>query len=137
MSDITLPPHPSAEALRKFGLGQLDEPEASVVEEHVSHCEACGRTLADVGSDTFVHALRTGGRAPPLADATTALPAADPAVPAATDGKTSAEGASLIELPPELQSHPRYRVLGLLGGGAWGPSTRPSTGSWSASSPSR
>jgi len=57
MDNVTQSVHPSVEQLRTFGLGQCDDAESSVIEEHVSHCEACCRTLADVGSDTFTDVL--------------------------------------------------------------------------------
>src|SRR5947209_20614484 len=109
MGDITVSPHPSADKLRQLGLGQLDEAEASLIEEHVSHCEPCGRTLADVGTDTFIHALRSSTRLPPLGGVTAAVDAADRATPVAIGGITSAEAAAPPELPPELLAHPRYR----------------------------
>jgi WD40 repeat protein len=111
MSDATVSPHPSVEQLRQLGLGQLDEAEASVIEEHVSHCEACGRTLAEVGADTFIHALRSGSRAAPLAEATAAL---------GVTGKPPVEAAGPTSPPAELAAHPRYRVLALLGTGGMG-----------------
>jgi WD40 repeat protein/serine/threonine protein kinase len=114
MGDATVSPHPSVEKLRQLGLGQLDEAEASAIEDHVSHCEPCGRQLADVGTDTFIDALRRGERLPPLFGATAALDGTDRATPAAAGGDTPSG------LPPELQAHSRYRVLALLGAGGMG-----------------
>src|SRR5579885_2110339 len=103
MDNLAESAHPSADKLRTFGLGQLDEAEATIIEEHVSHCEPCCRTLAGVGSDTFIDALR---RSHP--------PGPNP------DAPLTAGGAAPLSLPPELLAHPRYRVLALLGAGGMG-----------------
>src|SRR5262245_51225588 len=95
--------HPSVDKLRTFGIGQLDAAEASAIEEHGSRCDTCCRTLANVGSDTFIDALRSGSHA--SAGQTEAPARPDPAP---------------IGLPPELLQHPRYRVLALLGAGGMG-----------------
>jgi WD40 repeat protein/serine/threonine protein kinase len=125
MNSLARSPHPSLEKLRTFGLGQLDAAEASVVEEHVSHCDVCCRTLAEVGSDTFTDLLRVARRATPdvrtTAAPTEGLAAGTPSASAA-DGRTSAAAPvePAADLPPELLQHPRYRVLGLLGTGGMG-----------------
>ena len=65
MEHVTESTHPSAEKLRTFGLGQLDEAESSAVEEHVSRCAACCRALAAVGPDPFTDLLRSSRLSPP------------------------------------------------------------------------
>ena len=92
MGDVPVPPHPSMDKLRQFGLGQLDGPEASTIEAHVAHCDECGRTLMDVGTDTFIAALRAGDRQAPLDGATIALPDSDLGS-VAPDGSMSSPGA--------------------------------------------
>ncbi len=126
MSDRTEYAHPSVQQLRTFGLGQLGTEEASVVEEHISHCEACCRTLAQVGPDTLLDLLRAARPAPDAQGATVAPTEAEPAgnlVLAAQRESTSAESSDApapLGLPPELVAHPRYRVLALLGAGGMG-----------------
>jgi WD40 repeat protein len=123
MDPLTESAHPSAGKLRTFGLGQLDGDEAAAIEDHVSHCEICCHTLAEVRSDTFIDVLRRGSE-PSAAGATEAvtLPPGRP-TPRAADGGTASEpppSAEAFGLPSELLRHPRYRVLGLLGAGGMG-----------------
>jgi WD40 repeat protein len=125
MEHVTESAHPGAEKLRSFGLGQLDEAEASAVEEHVSQCEACCRALAAVGPDPFTDLLRSSRLPPPTIPANeivTQVYAPD-APPAATTGWTAASappGQAAFAPPPALLHHPRYRLLGLLGAGSTG-----------------
>jgi hypothetical protein len=58
MDSLTESAHPSVDKLRTFGLGQLDEAEAAAIEEHVSHCDACCRTLAEARPDTLIEILK-------------------------------------------------------------------------------
>ena len=109
MNQLAESAHPSVDQLRTFGLGQLDEAEATVVEEHVSQCEACSRTLADVGADTFIDALRLSRQA-----------GAAPRFDARPDSGPRGARSRWSTLPPELSNHPRYRVLSLLGSGGMG-----------------
>jgi WD40 repeat protein len=112
MSNLTGSAHPSVEALQSFGLGQLQAAEASVIEEHVSHCEACARTVEQVGSDKFIERLRAARE--PAPDSQVTLPPLD------ERSAALAESPGSTGLPPELVQHPRYRVLTLLGAGGMG-----------------
>jgi WD40 repeat protein len=120
MDSLTESVHPSVSELRTFGLGQMDAAEAAVIEEHVSHCDACCRTLADVRSDTFIDILKSSSQSAPAVQATEAVTLAPggPA-PSAAGDRTSAD-SDPIDAPAELLRHPRYRVLGLLGSGGMG-----------------
>jgi WD40 repeat protein len=105
--------------LQSFGLGQLQAAEASVIEEHVSHCEACARTVAQVSSDTFIERLRVAREPAPDSQATLP-PVAERPAPLPESAGTSADAPDSTALPPELLQHPRYRVLTLLGAGGMG-----------------
>jgi serine/threonine-protein kinase len=125
MSNLAGAEHPSVEALRSFGLGQLEGAEATHIEEHLSSCQSCARTVAGVGSDTFMDKMRLARQAPPGDDATIApsgmRAASDGGEPIA--GRTASDApakADLTLLPAELRQHPRYRVLNLLGTGGMG-----------------
>jgi WD40 repeat protein len=125
MSNLTGPEHPSVEALRSFGLGNLDGDQATVIEEHLSGCEACAKTVAEARSDTFTERLRLARQGSPAEDATVA-PSGMPLGQergAITDGGPSGDAPAKPDwtaLPPELVQHPRYRVLTLLGTGGMG-----------------
>jgi WD40 repeat protein len=124
MDSLTESVHPSVSQLRTFGLGQMNAAEAAVIEEHVSHCDACCRTLADVRSDTFIDILRSSSLSAPGVPASESLTEApDRPRPVADSGRTSADSPAepdLISAPTELLQHPRYRILGLLGSGGMG-----------------
>jgi WD40 repeat protein len=120
MDRLTEPAHPSVEVLRSFGLGQLGEAEASAVEEHVGHCEACCRTLAEAGSDTFTDLLRRGGLAGVNGAATLAAGSPPPAADGTRASADSSDESAWDGPPPALLRHPRYRVLGLIGAGGMG-----------------
>jgi serine/threonine protein kinase/formylglycine-generating enzyme required for sulfatase activity len=92
--------HPSADALRGFAAGKLDETTAAGIMSHLDDCPDCCRAVAALSSDNFLDRLR---RAHSLCS--TPVPAESPA------------GANL---PPELASNPQYEVLGELGRGGMG-----------------
>ncbi len=112
MSDHAVNGCPAVHELRAFGLGLLTGPAAAVVEDHVSHCPDCCRTLQGVGHDTLIELVRPPTR-PPLRWKLSPRLLTAPTMGA--------------ECPPALRDHPRYRVLDFLGKGGMGPFSRPNT----------
>jgi WD40 repeat protein/serine/threonine protein kinase len=102
-------PHPSLEELTAFDSGHLDSGLLAEIERHVAGCETCCRHLETVRDDSFVLLVRrsAGGPAP---DTHAGL----------SDTPSSEYSWSGPEVPPELAGHPRYRMLGFLGGGGMG-----------------
>ena len=71
--------HPSADALRAFALGKLNEVSAEVVMSHLDGCADCCKEVAAMTNDDFVNRLRqaherrgTSAPANPQDDATRA-----------------------------------------------------------------
>src|SRR5689334_6923477 len=94
--------HPSADALRAFALGKLDEVSASAVMSHLDGCARCCKEVAAMTSDDFIARLRqVHGR--------NAIPAAPAPTPSA-----------LPNLPHELANHPQYEIQRELGRGGMG-----------------
>jgi serine/threonine protein kinase len=64
-------PCPSFEELRRYSLGECDEPAGRRIEEHLNRCSACEETLADFDSadDTLVRHLPLAASADPRSDA--------------------------------------------------------------------
>jgi serine/threonine protein kinase/WD40 repeat protein len=120
MSDGAPSPHPSVEKLRCFGLGQLDSEDSSVIEEHISQCEVCCRTLAEVGPDTLVDLLRQIRKSPEVIHESSTVALMQGTAEPGSDRPSGGDRPTVADLPPELENHPRYRVLALLGSGGMG-----------------
>ncbi len=108
--------HPSAETLRAFGQGKLDDFAAQGVIDHLARCPACARTVAAQSGDDFLLRLREAqgqGTTP---------------VPIKAAGRHNAEPAALspqsrpaiTDFPPELTANEQYEVLRELGRGGMG-----------------
>ena len=50
--------HPSADALRGFAVGQLDDSTAAAIMNHLDGCPDCCRAAADLSGDDFLDRLR-------------------------------------------------------------------------------
>src|SRR5262249_16792792 len=90
--------HPTPQELAAYGLGKLPERAADAVAAHLEGCAACRQAVAGLPPDSFlgkVQDARPGG-------------AGQPAPSPPPNG------------PPELASHPKFRVLRELGRGGMG-----------------
>ncbi len=121
--------HPSRQDLAAFVSGQVNEPEALILETHLAGCADCRLVLEGLPIDPLSAALQR-----PLAEAYAHVPlwsrpmadpgagaALDPAVEQAALLAREAEGEEAEgHIPLALAQHPRYRVLELLGRGGMG-----------------
>jgi WD40 repeat protein len=106
--------HLPPEQVLAFGLGLLAPEQTAALESHVAECEACCRALLSVPDDALVSQLRD-------AVSTSGDSLACHATPTATsNGPAPEPTGGPPPLPPELTSHPRYRVEQLLGAGGTG-----------------
>lgn len=109
--ELTVPEqaiHPSPAELHAYGLGQLSYDQATVVESHISECEPCCETIADLSAgDTFVELLQEAEQLP-----------IDQNVD--HDGLPTRPSSSSQDIPVPLAKHPRYEIVGLIGRGGIG-----------------
>src|SRR5262249_31561475 len=103
--------HPSDDQLAAFDGGMLSPDERAAIERHVASCTLCCQRLDALPDDPLVGLLRgsaagSRGPSPTLSTGTRQTPA--PAL------------SAIPETPPELVNHPRYRIVGVLGGGGMG-----------------
>ncbi|MEO1529106.1 MAG: protein kinase, partial [Planctomycetota bacterium] len=98
--------HPSHADLHAFSLGEMDDDQADVIDQHISECETCCETIAGLSSeDTFVGLLRDARQVVQGPDDTRAE--------AALMSLAGAQGQRLKE-------HPRYEVVEMIGRGGMG-----------------
>jgi serine/threonine protein kinase len=104
--------HPSADALRAFALGKLDDSTASVLMSHLDACPDCCKAVAAFSGDDFLGRMRQ-------AHGRSITPA--PAKSLADAGpKPPANPSNLLNVPPELANNPQYEILRELGRGGMG-----------------
>ncbi len=106
MSEQTI--HPSRAELHAFGLGQLSPDKATVIERHISECEPCCETIADLSADDrFVELLQAAEQLPSekIVDHDSELPNSS---------------SSSLDIPAPLAEHPRYEIVRLIGRGGMG-----------------
>lgn len=105
--------HPEEDVLSAFGLGKLPLDQARKVEVHIAECESCCQTLLDLQSDTFAELVRSANADKTICFDQKAQPDDTAShVPNASDHRTG--------VPSELECHPRYRTVELLGQGGMG-----------------
>ncbi len=96
--------HPTADQLRAFTLGRLDDIGSAEIEAHLGGCPRCCEALAGLDTpDAFQSRIKAAGR-----------PADAP------DASSPTLSGRAPKTPPELLGHPRYQILGVLGGGGMG-----------------
>jgi serine/threonine protein kinase/formylglycine-generating enzyme required for sulfatase activity len=104
--------HPSADALREFAAGKLDEILAAGIMNHLDRCPDCCRIVATQSGDDFLDRLRQA-----YSPSSTPTPSESP-----TDAESAPKRAAspIANLPPELANNPHYEVLRELGRGGMG-----------------
>ncbi|HCS50462.1 MAG TPA: hypothetical protein DIW81_02535, partial [Planctomycetaceae bacterium] len=97
--------HPSQKQLSAYNRGLLSPDEAVAIETHVSDCEPCCETIVGLSSeDTFVGLLKEARQLP---------------VDQTLDHHSQASQTPSYygDIPPELDEHPRYEIVRLIGKG--------------------
>src|SRR5436305_712791 len=95
--------HPSADALRGFAVGRLDDGTAAAIRHRLDGCPVCCRAAAALPGDDFLDRLRQAqspGSSPTAAE-----------LPAGTAPDTKVAASPTANLPPELADNPQYEVL--------------------------
>jgi WD40 repeat protein len=111
--------HPSLDKLAAFDQGNLGPGEWLDIERHLARCASCCRQLETLPEDALSTLLRVSAGKPgslPRTRVVETFEGSDPSL----DTPSSPKVPRAPEVPPELISHPRYRVLGLLGAGGMG-----------------
>src|SRR4051794_9225814 len=106
--------HPTEQALRSYGLGQLDDRSAEAVERHLKSCRDCRRRAAELAPDPFLDGMRGAQGRPespaPIGSSFAGL--------SKLDGSPRTTTPPAAEtLPPGLVENPDYEVIGELGRG--------------------
>jgi len=108
------PTHPTAEVLKAFGLGKLDDSSSGALIEHLDLCADCRKIVASQSSDDFLDRLRQ-------AHSRSGTPApAKSLVGMEGKPKPPPGPTTLFNLPPELADNPQYEILRELGRGGMG-----------------
>src|SRR5947209_8479511 len=96
--------HPTGETLAGFAQGRLEDDEAVAVAEHLDVCDRCQQAVLAIPNDPLFALLCSRSSTP--------LP--HPDLLALTTSEVDAG------TPPELNNHPRYRLLQRQGAGGMG-----------------
>jgi regulation of enolase protein 1 (concanavalin A-like superfamily)/predicted Ser/Thr protein kinase len=112
--DASVGAHPSADTLRAFGSGKLDDRAAQAVIEHLAGCATCARSVAAQSGDDFLGRLREAQRS-----GTTPVPVKRKD-PHAREPTSSPPAPAVGNLPPGLAANAQYEVVRELGRGGMG-----------------
>lgn len=126
--------HPTAEQLVAFGQGRLSTDDAAHVEMHLEHCSTCCKAISNVTCDDElarlareVHAQREISTSSGLSEAVTQIEPYSSSRMIESDRnqhnpghQTAAENFDKELIPVQLQNHPRYRLIRILGRGGMG-----------------
>jgi hypothetical protein len=106
-------PTVSVQRLIDFVQGKLPHAEADTIAKHLEHCPICLGAIGKVPGDSFFNLVKSARPSDPQ-HSRTQLP-----------GGPAPVQADPPVLPPELATHPRYRILrGSWGAAAWVSFTR-------------
>jgi WD40 repeat protein/serine/threonine protein kinase len=100
--------HPTAQQLALFGHGKLPSDLTATVAAHLEACPDCRRAVAELPADSFLGKVRA------------AHPEAATLPPDERLREDAGGGAALGDMPPELASHPKFRIVRRLGKGGMG-----------------
>ena len=102
--------HPTAEQLRAFATGQVDDAGGAAIEGHLTACESCWSVVEEADDAT------------PVARVLRSIPVERlrSLVERAANGAAEKCRPAAPEPPAELLDHPRYRLLGFIGSGGMG-----------------
>jgi serine/threonine protein kinase/WD40 repeat protein len=105
--------HPSADTLKAFGLGKLDDSSSGVVMDHLDQCDECRNKVAALSGDDFLQRLRE-------AHSRSSTPA--PAKSLTNDPYVTLPPSQtpIPNLLPQLANNPHYEILRELGRGGMG-----------------
>jgi serine/threonine protein kinase len=106
--------HPTAQSLALFGRGNLPEAQAATVAAHLETCDACRQAVAGLPPDSFL------GKVQAAKPSGTILPSGARRSPDAVPAAVSRPPARVLDLPPELANHPKFRIVRELGRGGMG-----------------
>jgi len=73
--DVLHSTHPTAESLRAYSLGRLDEASAEAVGRHLEQCPECRRLVAEMAPDTFLDRLRGVQAGAEMSESSAEIPA--------------------------------------------------------------
>lgn len=103
--------HPSADALREFAVGEMDESVALAVMSHLDVCADCCRAVAAISGDDFLERIRQARRPSITPNRTESW---------SRSAQASTSASAVVNLPQELASNPQYEILREIGRGGMG-----------------